>query len=89
MVAQFDRRRPPTLMRIDAIQNDLLEYWGIPPYSPITIHSRIPDIVDGRTILVLWAPGGETRLYKVKVSLTINAPGVGLFDSETQKHGPR
>ena len=36
-----------------------------PHYHPLT---AVYDI-DGRTILVLWAPGGETRPYKARVSL--------------------
>ena len=44
--------------------------WGMPPYSRITIPSPLPTTVDGRTILVLWVPGGETRPYKAKLSLS-------------------
>ena len=58
---------------IDAIQNELLNlgHSAIQPhYHPLTATYN----VDGRTILVLWAPGGETRPYKVKASLTTTRP---------------
>lgn len=53
---------------IDAIQNQLLDLGNTairPHYHPLTATYR----VKGRTILVLWAPGGETRPYKARVSL--------------------
>ena len=54
--------------RIDAVQSELLRLGqsGIQPqYHPLTGVYE----VEGRTILVLWAPGGETRPYKARVSL--------------------
>ena len=54
---------------IDAIQKELLSLGNSaiqPYYHPLT---GTYDI-DGRTILVLWAPGGETRPYKARVNLT-------------------
>ena len=54
---------------IDAIQKELLNLGNSairPPYHPLT---GIYEI-EGRTILVLWVPGGETRPYKAKLSLT-------------------
>ena len=63
---------------IDAIQNELLNlgHSAIQPYyHPLTATYN----VDGRTILVLWAPGGETRPYKVKVSLTTTRPEWAYF----------
>ena len=54
--------------RINAIQNDLLELGHSslrPHYHPLTATYR----VEGRTILVLWAPGGETRPYKARANL--------------------
>ena len=54
---------------IDAIQNELLNLGNSaiqPFYHPLTAAYDI----DGRMILVLWIPGGETRPYKAKVSLT-------------------
>ena len=54
---------------IDAIHRELLNLGNSaiqPYYHPL---SATYDI-DGRTILVLWAPGGETRPYKAKVNLS-------------------
>ena len=54
--------------RIESLQNELLRLGHTavqPHYHPLT---GVYDI-DGRTILVLWAPGGETRRYKARVSL--------------------
>ena len=55
--------------RIDAVRNELLRMGQSaisPHYHPLT---GAYD-VEGRTILVLWAPGGETRPYKARVDLT-------------------
>ena len=54
--------------RIDAVQSELLRLGRSaiqPHYDPLT---GVYDI-GGRTILVLWAPGGETRPYKARVNL--------------------
>ena len=54
--------------RIESLQNELLRLGDTavqPHYHPLT---AVYDI-DGRTMLVLWAPGGETRPYKARVSL--------------------
>ena len=54
---------------VDAIQKELLNLGNSaiqPYYHPLTGTYAI----DGRTILVLWVPGGETRPYKAKVHLT-------------------
>ena len=51
------------------IQKELLNLGNSaiqPYYHPLTATYE----VEGRTILVLYAPGGETRPYKAKVSLT-------------------
>ena len=64
--------------RIDAVQNELLRlgHSAIQPhYHPLTATYE----VEGRTILVLWAPGGETRPYKAKVSLTKGPPQWAYF----------
>ena len=56
------------LRRIDAVQSELLRLGQPaiqPNYHPLT---GVYDI-DDRTILVLWAPGGETRPYKARVNL--------------------
>ena len=55
--------------QIDAIQKDLLNLGSAairPSYHPLTATYE----VQGKTILVLWAPGGETRPYKAKTSLS-------------------
>ena len=54
--------------RIEAVQNELLRLGQSaiqPYYHPLTGVYE----VDARTIFVLWAPGGETRPYKARVSL--------------------
>ena len=54
--------------RIDAVQQELLQLGNSaiqPRYHPITATYD----VEGRTILVFWAPGGETRPYKARVDL--------------------
>lgn len=54
---------------IDGIQKELLNlgnYAIQPPYHPLTaVHE-----VDGKTVLVLYAPGGETRPYRTRISLS-------------------
>lgn len=53
--------------RLDAIQKALLNLGHSaiqPPYHPIVV----PYDVAGRSILVLWAPGGQTRPYKARLS---------------------
>ena len=63
---------PPKGLNPDAIDRIQKELLGLgnsaiqPSYHPLTaIHE-----VDGKTILVLYAPGGETRPYRTKVSLS-------------------
>jgi len=54
---------------IDTIQKELLNLGHAaiqPMYHPISE----PCEVDGKWILVIWVPGGETRPYKAKVSLS-------------------
>ena len=57
---------------IDGIQKELLNLGNSairPPYHPLTaVHET-----GGKTILVLYAPGGETRPYRTKVSLSTNS----------------
>ena len=63
---------------IDAIQNELLDLGHSamrPHYHPLTATYS----VKGRTILVLWAPGGETRPYKARVSLAKGRSDWGYF----------
>ncbi len=55
--------------KLDAIQQELLNlcHSAIQPmYHPLST----PCEVDGKWILVLWVPGGETRPYKAKRSLS-------------------
>jgi len=56
------------LDKIDAIQNEIIELGHriLPYYHPVIA----PCEVDGKTILVLWASGGQTRPYKAPVSLS-------------------
>ena len=58
--------------RIEAVQNELLRLGQSaiqPHYHPLTgVYA-----VEGQTILVLWAPGGETRPYKARVNLARGA----------------
>ncbi len=54
--------------RIEAVQHELLRLGHSaiqPSYHPL---AGVYD-VEGRTILVVWAPGGETRPYKARVDL--------------------
>ena len=54
---------------IDAIRKELLNLGNTairPAYHPL---SSVQE-VDGRAIMVLYAPGGETRPYQTKVSLS-------------------
>lgn len=54
--------------RFDAIQKEILSfgYSAIQPsYHPIVA----PCVVDGKSILVIWVPGGQTRPYKAKLGL--------------------
>ena len=63
---------------VDAIQRELLNlgHSAIQPhYHPLTATYE----VNGRTILVLWAPGGETRPYKARLSLTPKRQEWGYF----------
>ena len=58
--------------RIEAVQKELLRLGQSamqPYYHPLMGVYE----VEGRTIFVLWAPGGETRPYKAKVSLARGA----------------
>ena len=64
--------------RVDAVQNELLRLGQSaiqPPYHPLMgIYE-----VGGRIIRVLWAPGGETRPYKARVSLSRGATEWGYY----------
>lgn len=52
---------------VDRIQKDILRvaHRIVPAYHPVVE----PYVLDGKQILVLWAPGGQNRPYKAPVSL--------------------
>jgi len=54
--------------QVDTIQKKIVELGHriVPDYFPLVF----PAVVQGRRILVLWRPGGQTRPYKAPVSLT-------------------
>ena len=55
--ASFDRKQKEILnLGQTAIQ---------PPYHPIVV----PHEIEGRHVLVLWPPGGQTRPYRAKTTL--------------------
>ncbi len=63
---------------LDAIQKELLHLGHNclqPAYHPIAA----PYVIDGSTILVLWAPGGETRPYKARASLAADKTDWAYF----------
>jgi len=63
---------------VDRIQKELLQLSNNdiqPPYYAVAE----PYTVDGRHILVLWAPGGQTRPYKARVSLGKSAPEMAYY----------
>ena len=62
---------PPVGLRdnqLDKIQRELLSYCNLiqPPYTPILSVERF----QGRNLIVLWAPGGQTRPYKAPKAVT-------------------
>lgn len=64
--------------RIDAIQKELLNlgHHAIqPPFYPLVAAYT----VKGKTLLVVWVPGGEMRPYKAKLSLARDAKEWGYF----------
>jgi len=62
---------------IDAIQKEIVKigYKIIPYYHPIIS----PCYVNGKTILVLWAMGGQNRPYKAPISLTKGEKGFAYY----------
>ena len=54
--------------QLDKIQQELLAYCNLiqPPYFPVLAI----EIIGDRNVMVLWAPGGQTRPYKVPASVT-------------------
>jgi ATP-dependent DNA helicase RecG len=53
---------------LDKIQQELQTYCNLiqPPYFPLLS----VEIFEGRTLLILWAPGGPNRAYKAPKSVT-------------------
>lgn len=53
--------------QLDKVQQELLAACQLiqPPYFPVLTL----EVVDGRNLIVLWAPGGQTRPYKVPASV--------------------
>ena len=56
---------------LDRIQKEILNVANkiVPAYHPIIE----PSVVDGKHVLVLWAPGGQNRPYKAPVSMAKGA----------------
>ena len=54
--------------QLDKIQQELLSHCQLiqPPYFPVLS----VEVIEGRKLIVLWAPGGQTRPYKVPASVT-------------------
>ena len=53
---------------LDRLQKEILSLGQNaiqPPYHPIVV----PYEMEGRMVLVVWAPGGQTRPYKARLSL--------------------
>jgi ATP-dependent DNA helicase RecG len=82
-VAEQDGRPvlPPvglSLEGLDSIQKELLNLGHSamkPSYHPIAA----PYEIDGRQILVLWAPGGQTRPYRARMTLGKDDRDYGWF----------
>lgn len=54
--------------QLDKLQRELLQFCNLiqPPYFPILGLEE----VDGRTVVILWCPGGQTRPYRVPKDVT-------------------
>jgi ATP-dependent DNA helicase RecG len=64
--------------QLNAIQKDILNLGHSamqPQYHPIVV----PEIVDGKHVLILWASGGPTRPYKAKLGLGKDCKDWGYF----------
>lgn len=62
---------PPTGVaanQLDKIQRELIGYCNLiqPPYFPVLSVEEF----EGRTLIVLWAPGGQNRPYKAPAAVT-------------------
>ncbi len=68
----------PNPNQIDSIQKEILNFGHSamqPHYHPIIV----PEVVGGRHILVLWAPGGQSRPYKARLGLGKKGKEWGYF----------
>lgn len=63
--------------RVDRLQKEILAvaHRITPAYHPVVE----PYVVDGRQVLVLWAPGGQNRPYKAPLSLAKDEKTYGCF----------
>lgn len=64
--------------QLNGIQKEILNlgHHAIQPqYHPIVV----PEILDGKHVLILWCPGGPTRPYKVKLGLGKDCKEWGYF----------
>ena len=64
--------------QVSVIQKEILNlsHSAIQPhYHPIVV----PEVVNGKHVLILWAPGGPTRPYKVKLGLGKDCKDWGYF----------
>lgn len=54
---------------VDAINKELLQYCNLidPRYLPVVAQTQF----DGKEIIVIWCPGGETRPYKAPVQIYV------------------
>src|SRR5829696_4919486 len=62
---------------LDRIQKEILRVSHLitPQYHPVVV----PYELDGRHVLVLWAPGGQNRPYKAPISLGSNDKGHAYY----------
>jgi ATP-dependent DNA helicase RecG len=63
---------------MDAIQKEILNL-GHSTIQPDYHAVVVPYEIDGRTILVIWAPGGQTRPYRAKLKLGKDGKEYGYF----------
>jgi ATP-dependent DNA helicase RecG len=64
--------------QMDAIQKELLNLGNTaiqPPYHPIVAPCRFKN----HDILIIWAPGGQTRPYKAKLALGKNNRNIDIL----------
>ena len=59
--------------KLDAIQKEMLEL-GKNAIRPAYVPQIVPYEIDGKHVLVLWVPGGQTRPYRARKSLAKNKP---------------